>query len=412
LDDQLSADFFYAYDVNRTVLSIWSAIILIAFACAQAAAAQSFKHPGILNNQQELDFIRQRIEAQVEPWTSAFKKVKSSRYAALAYKPQPHEIVESGPYSRPDIGAGDEKNDAVAAYTHALLWQFTGDKTHAAKAIEILNAWSAQIKEHKGHNAPLQSSWVGSVFPRAAEILRYGDSGWAPADIERFSKMLRVAYLPYIEEGRPDFNGNWELSMIEAMVSIGVFLDDDALFQKGIAMWRKRVPAYFYLARDGELPLPPPLGTKTSNEALIRYWYDQTTFVEGLAQETCRDFGHTQYGLAAMINAAETARQQGVDLYGEEAERITKAMEFHAAFIMGKPIPPWLGGGKLKLSAGPTWEIAYNHFHNRLGMPLPNAEQVILTRVRPTRADHHMVWETLTHAEIGHKGLPPIGPKN
>jgi hypothetical protein len=79
------------------------------------------------------------------------------------------------------------------------------------------------------------------------------------------------------------------------------------------------VPAYFYLTSDGELPHVPPGGTKVDKTALTKLWYDQSRFVDGLAQETCRDFGHTQYGLAAMINAAETARQQGVDLYGEVA---------------------------------------------------------------------------------------------
>ena len=394
---------------STSVVRFFTAL-LIVIVSGSHADAQAFRHPGILNNQQEFDFIRERIEAGAEPWTSAFKRMKSNRAASLDYRPLPHDVVEAGPYSRPEIGATDEKNDAVAAYTHALCWQLTGEKAHAEKAIEILNAWSAKIKEHKGHNAPLQSSWVGSVFPRAAEILRYTSAGWSPADIERFSDALRHAYLPYIEEGRADYNGNWELSMIEAMVSIGVFLDDEALFHKGIEMWRKRVPAYFYLSRDGQLPLPPPLGMKSTKEALIKYWYDQSTFVDGLSQETCRDFGHTQYGLAAMINAAETARQQGVDLYGEEAERITKAMEFHASYILGKPVPAWLGGGKLKLSAGPTWEIAYNHFHNRLGMPLPQTERVILTRVRPTGANHHMDWETLTHADLDSQGLSDVKP--
>jgi hypothetical protein len=232
-----------------------------------------------------------------------------------------------------------------------------------------------------------------------------------PAEIERFGQMLRKAYLPYIEEGRPGFNGNWELSMIEAMTAIGVFLDDEALFNKALSMWRQRVPAYFYLTKDGELPVPPPLGNKDTKEALIKYWYNQDTFVDGLAQETCRDFGHTFYGLAAMVNAAETARQQGIDLYGEEAPRITAAMEFHAAFILGKPVPPWLGGGRLRISSGSTWEIAFNHFHNRLGMDLPQTEQVILKRARPTGAGHHVNWETLTHADLGSKGLPAVPAK-
>ena len=206
---------------------------MLVFALTLRAQAAPFHHPGILNNQEEMDFIRDRVQAGAEPWKSAFNKMSNSRYASLNYTPKPRAVVEAGPYSKPDIGAGDEKSDAIAAYTHALLWQLTGRKDHAEKAIEIMNSWSATLQEHQGHNAPLQSSWVGSVFPRTAEIIRYTYHEWKPAEIERFSQMLRKAYLPYIEEGRPGFNGNWELSMIEAMAAIGVFLDDETLFQKG-----------------------------------------------------------------------------------------------------------------------------------------------------------------------------------
>ena len=47
--------------------------------------------------------------------------------------------------------------------------------------------------------------------------------------------------------------------------------------------------------------------------------------IDGLLQETVRDSGHANLGLSAMVNAAETARQQGVDLYGEQGKRIMAA---------------------------------------------------------------------------------------
>ena len=63
----------------------------------------------------------------------------------------------------------------------------------------------------------------------------------------------------------------------------------------------------------------------------------------------------------------------------------------------------------LAFALNPTWEIAYNHFHNRLGHSLPKMAAVLPTN-RPTGVNHHMVWETLTHGEIGAVGLPPIAP--
>ena len=61
----------------------------------------------------------------------------------------------------------------------------------------------------------------------------------------------------------------------------------------------------------------------------------------------------------------------------------------------------------LEFSAQPTWEIAYNHFHNRLGHRLPKMAAVLPT-MRPTGVNHHMNWETLTHAEMGAMGLAPV----
>src|SRR5439155_5126786 len=267
---------------------------------------------------------------------------------------------------------------------------------------QIMDAWSGTITDHTNSNAPLQSAWVASVFPRAAEIIRHTSTSWPADKAGRFADMLRRVYLPKIINGSPNSNGNWELSMIEGMTAIAVFNDDHTTFSKATSMWAKRVPAYFYLRSDGSLPVPPPGGDKNTKDKLIKYWQGQTTFVDGLSQETCRDLGHTQYGLAATINAAETARHQGVDLFGSQAHRLTAAMEFHANYLVGASVPNWLCGGTLKAVKGlPTWEIAYNHFHTVLGTALPKTEKLIQAKLRPTGVDHHMDWETLTTAGTG-----------
>ncbi len=364
-----------------------------------------FAHPGVLDSLGQLDFVKAQIAAGADPWKSALAAASSSSYGSPTYTPSPVADVVCGPYSNPDVGCGAEKNDASAAYTHALLWYFTGDAAHAEKAIQIMNAWSSTITEHTDSNAPLQSAWVGSVWPRAGEIIRYTYPGWAPADVAQFGAMLRNVYLPEVVNGDGKENGNWELSMSEATIAIAVFLDDAATFQKGLSMWRARVPAYVYVSSDGPTPVLPPGGDVTAS-GLAAFWYGQTTMFDGLAQETCRDLGHVQYGLAAMINAAETARIQGVDLFLEEELRLAAGLEFHAQFLNGTAVPSTLCGGKLSaVTPDPMWEIAYNALANRLGLTLPQTAAVV-ARIRPTGVDHHMDWETLTHAEIGNAGVP------
>jgi hypothetical protein len=371
-----------------------------------SAPAAPFRHPGILTNRAQLEFVRDQIKAGHQPWSEAYAKAMASKYGSLAWTPKPRATVDCGAYSRPNNGCSDERDDAVAAYTHALAWFMTGDVAHADKAVAIMNAWAAVVRGHSNHNAPLQTGWAGAIWPLAAEIIRHTSNAWSAADTAAFERMLRVVYLDPIADGSDTTNGNWELVMVEAATAIAIFLDDRPAFDHALALWRRRLPAYFYLSSDGPAPLPPP-GRPKAPADLIAFWHGQTVFVDGLSQETCRDFGHTSYGLASALATAELAYQQGVDLYQQEAPRLHAAMEFHATFLLGQPVPPWLCGGHIDARVLPTWEIGYNHFHGRLGLELPRSRQLIESKIRARGGvDHHIVWETLTHAQVGGAGLP------
>jgi hypothetical protein len=384
------------------------ASLLLCAACADPSLAQTsrslagFYHPGVLVNRAQLELVKSNVAAGKEPWKTAFEAANASPLGALSYKPTARDIVECGPFSKPDLGCKDEQRDSAAAYTHALLWFISGDKAHAEKSIEIMNAWSATLTGgHKNSNGPVQAAWCAEEFPRAAEIIRYTYDGWRPADVEQFKKMLATQYVPALIDGSCQ-NGNKELSMAAALINIGVFNDDRETFDRGVKMWRGRAPAYIYLsAADG----PAPRKTAGCDDMPIWGNKGQTTpFVDGLLQESVRDSGHANLGLSSMVNAAETARQQGIDLYAEQADRICAALEFQAQFLPPNNAAPV---ANVVMHAHPTWEIAYNHFHNRMGRDLPKTAAVLPT-IRPTGWNHQMAWETLTHAEVKDVGLPPV----
>ena len=378
------------------------ALAVRAMAVDQAELSPAgFRHPGILLNRAQLDLIKQRVTDGIEPQKTAFVTMLASPLAALDYTASPRATVECGSYSKPDLGCKDERRDSAAAYSQAIAWYVTGNVTYARNAIRIMNAWANTLTGgHTNSNGPVQAAWSASVWPRAAEIIRYTFDGWQPEDIARFQTMLMKQYVPSLINGS-DENGNKELAMSEALINIGVFNNDRAIFDAGVKMWRGRAPAYIYLASDGPSPVLPPSGKRP-------FWGNKgktTPFVNGLLQESMRDAHHANMGFSSMVNAAETARQQGLDLYAEQGARMTAAMEFQAQFLPpnNRPAPEFLA-----FSLQPTWEIAYNHFHNRLGIALPNMARVIPTN-RPTGADNnHMVWETLTHGDVGAVGLPPI----
>ncbi len=361
-------------------------------------AAMVFQHPGVLLSRAQLDTIRTRVNGNVQPQRAAYDAMAASSFASLSYTAAPRAVVECGPSSNPNLGCSDEREDAIAAYTHALRWYVTGDTRYANKAIQIMDAWSGTITDHTNHNAPLQTGWAGASWARAAEIIRHTYTGWPADRVGRFATMLRNVYLPEIINGSPNTNGNWEAIMMDAVVGIGVFLDDRTVFDRGIAISRGRAAAYVYLASDGAYPRTPPGSRYDTPAELIDYWQGQTTFRDGLAQETCRDFGHTGWGLAASIHVAETARHQGLDVYGEIQARMTKALEFHANYDLGASVPSWLCGGTIDTGIGPIAEVGYNHYANRMGVSLPKTKQLIETRLRPTGVSHFLAWESLTHA--------------
>lgn len=357
-----------------------------------------FKHPGVLIGREQLDTIKQRVRDGGEPQKTAFEALLKSPLADLNYTPSPRATIECGPYSKPDLGCKDERRDATAAYSQALAWYVTGNEQYARNAIRIMNAWAGTLTGgHLNENGPAQAAWAASVWPRAAEIIRYTSTFWAKEDIARFQRMLVTQYVPSLVNGAAE-NGNKELCMSEALINIAVFNDDRELFGQGVRMWRGRTPTYIYLKSDGPNPVAPPTGVRESAP-----WGNKgktPALVDGLLQETARDPHHAAMGFASIVNAAETAWQQGLDLYAEQGNRIVAALEYQAQFLAPNKafVPP-----NLEFSLQPTWEIAYNHFHNRLGQDLPLSAKVLPTN-RPTGSDlNHMVWETLTHGEISGK---------
>src|SRR5437870_966263 len=120
-----------------------AAVNLAADKSGKPAKSSGFVHPGILVNKAQLDEIKRRVTADIEPQKSAFEALKASKWGALDYEPHPRETVECGSNSNPDLGCKAEQADSEAAYGQSLLWAITGNQAYADNAIRIMNAWSS-----------------------------------------------------------------------------------------------------------------------------------------------------------------------------------------------------------------------------------------------------------------------------
>jgi hypothetical protein len=341
---------------------------------------RDFVHPGVLHTRNEIDFILDQITAGAEPWASAWEALREHETAQLGYQPKSRAHVERGVRNNPNIGGNDFLRDGSAAYAHALVWNLSDERSHAEKAIEILDAWASTLETVTNHDARLLVGMGGINFANAAELVRHSFDAWSSTKQGRLDKMFREVLYPVIADFYPSANGNWDASMLQTMLALAVYLDDRTMFD--------RATAYFL---EG-----------AGNGAIGRYF---NAF--GECQESGRDQGHTQMGLGYLGCAAEIAWKQGVDLYGALDNRLALGYEYTARYNLGHDVPyePYLSfegryhyetiseDGRGRFSN--IYERAYHHYHDRKGLEMPHTKQA-LECTRPENWDiTYVSWNTL-----------------
>ena len=318
--------------------------LLILFFYTRLAAAQSFVHPGLLQNKADLARIKADVEARREPVYAGYQLFRNDPASGAAYKMQGALSVVS---RNPTVGQGAYDSDANAAYQCALMWCITGDTAYAQKAKEIVNAWSYTLQSITGRDAVLMAGLGPFKMINAAEILRYTGTGWSEADIRQAEHCFKTVVYPVLKDFAPFANGNWDAAAIKTVMAIGVFCNDRALFEKALR---------YYTAGGG-------------NGSITHYIHP-----DGQIQESGRDQQHTQLGIGLLADCCEIAGHQGLDLFGYADNRLLKGFEYVAKYNLGYDVPftPDLdrtgkyrhdslsteGRGRLRA----VYEEVYNHY--------------------------------------------------
>jgi len=362
-------------------------IQLVSSIILNAQDTMTFVHPGGVNGQTELEFVKEKIAAGEQPWLKAFNDMKSKATGGSS----PLEWIDS----HDDAGdANTSKQDALKAYANALTWYYTDDEKYAEQAIAILNDWTILQGFNDGTDQDkLHAGWIGALFGPAAEIMR-DYSGWQVEDIAKVQEMFKRAYYPQLLEAST-WNGNVDLTQIDALLNIAVFNEDSAAFFEGIERLRKRNPAYFYMDSD------PAASRNYGGSSFPGSWSNPTSTPDGLTQETCRDNNHhAQFAMASAIHAAEVAWNQGVDLYGENTERYTAVMELMANQFITDEMLGTCSNNQTTDGLFNTWEMGYYHYHHRMGLTLPKTERLLKQEVRVRGwSALNIFYETLTHGD-------------
>ncbi len=357
-------------------------LMLVAAVLGAGEAAKPFVHPGLLTSQDDIAFIRAKLKEKAQPWQSGWDLLAARRQFYLARVPKPAETYTDKPHWYEPGTARDFLEDGEAAYGNTLLWLFGDrerDRAHMRKAVEILNAWSSTLK--KNVDLMLFTSYSFPTMMYAAELLRTQQAEWPKAEQDRFADMIRRFCLPHVDTRQ--IGNNWRSWGINAHIASAVYLDDRAEYAKAIARYRAHLAAY--IREDG---FNTELGS--------------------------RDPDHGSMGAGPLAVVCEIAWKQGDDLFGLLDNRLAKSFELCAPVYLGdlKAIPgirqkPWETAGKANkfrpkefpAMADPTWpifEIAHNHYVNRLGLKLPQ----LTAATEKMRPEHfwRMGWGTLLHA--------------
>ncbi len=332
--------------------------------------SKGFVHPGLLHTRADLDRMKDMVARGTEPWRAGYEKLKVHPASRADWKLRgPFASVVRDPHESRHIA--ELALDSNAAYQNALLWAVTGEEAHARKAVAILNAWSATLREITGKDRILGASLCGFKLVNAAEVLRYTEAGWRRDDVQRFERMLRTVFYPVLQDFAPFANGNWDTGCLATLLAIGVFGDDREIFDRAVA--------YYHHGKG--------------NGRLTHY----VVTAAGQCQESGRDQQHTQLGLGHLAEACEIAWNQGLDLYGADDNRLLKGFEYTAQYNLGRDVPfvPFTDTtGKYKAKAisaegrghlRPIYEMVYNHYERRRGVPAPFVRQAA-EKLRPEGA--------------------------
>lgn len=387
-------------------------------------------HPGTISLKQ-LNFTKTRVKAGTNPWAAQLANLKirkpaggsnsTKTLADLSWVPKPIAKVGRGSSGSPDQGGSDMLADNTAAYVMALIGYYQDNRAYSSKAVEILNAWASTFDSilfdlTTWSDGKLLAGWVGSLMGRAVELLKstyIPRTGEVVPNWTNIDKMMRSVY-NRASEWHNGSGGNWLGAFVDGSMQLSVALNDRAAFDFACMRWRRVVPSLIWMRSDKNVnpypklagyPFAPPWtmwdNSNTTAATIKSIWGspngEPSSWPDGLEFEMFRDMHHTAMAFSCIFNAAETAYNQGVNLYAEEAPRLVVGCELACRFVYewqieSKPRPTgWPFNKDVVGYATSTqrtcWETPFNALAGRLGYPMPWTEKLLNSYTRNNTYD-------------------------
>ncbi|NJD51868.1 MAG: alginate lyase family protein [Candidatus Methanoperedens sp.] len=352
------------------------------------STTSNFTHPNMYLNMDEIKAIKVRVDANEEPWKTAYNAMISEANSVLKEqtpsvtyggKTPPsgnkHDYYSELPYSTDGVfDKSRDRTDYQSAIklgrnvrSLGLAYAFTGEGKYADKALEFIRVWSIDPPTRMN---PRFTDWQSKIeiaitlpgmFYGAELIWNY--QGWTPADKDAF-KSWTARILEDAKNWSAENNfENWRLVFIS---SASVITEDSESMTYAFDQWKAIISSQMDL-----------------NGSMIK--------------ETGRtnSLSYSLYAINAMIQTAEIARHYGVDLYDyrlEDGRGLEKALDFHAPYAADPSKWPYQQITAYAGDNAALYELAYS-FRRK-----PSYLDIINKWKRPMYESRTMGPVTLTHS--------------
>lgn len=351
------------------------------------ATSAALSHPGGYQTQEAMALTRSKVAANAEPWASSWAPIKNSG-PGVTSKANVTPVI-TNPY--------DIQNQGHVIYVLAVKWVASGDIAYAKTAEAMIDTWVNTVTDMSA-TTTLRTGLGANQMANAAEILAYGfngSAGWPAANVAKAKAWFKRVIWPKIGSG-PIRSSNWGTADMCGCMSVAIFCDDQTMFDYTIN-------AYKHGFTD-----------TTDGLAGVTQYIDAT----GENAESGRDQGHSQGGIAHLMEVAMMAWNQGINLvpytdatgtidakgvsYGATGiNRILTGFEYTAKYNLGNEVPyhPFVTNKVIypngisaigRGSFSETYEMA-NYLFNQAGIPHPYTTAVLTTagyRPEKSSGDH------------------------